>query len=104
MDPRIRAAIGLVYDLFETQAESQMRIDAPWTDRTGNARAGLRALHTDEGDVHTLTLYHTMYYGFWLEVKDDGKYAIIAPTQLRLSREMPPVLAAAVRRAMESAA
>lgn len=104
MDRRVRVAVGLVYELFETKAEGDMRINAPWTDRTGNARAGLRARSEADGDTFTLVLYHTMPYGFWLEVAHDGRYAIIGPTQLKVAHEMPPVLAAAVRRAMEVAA
>jgi hypothetical protein len=104
MEPRIRVAVDLVFDMLASNTESQMMIDAPWTDRTGNARTGLRCIHESTGDNHTLTLFHTMEYGFWLEVAHDGKYAIIGPTQLRVAALLGPVVGAAVRRAMESAA
>jgi hypothetical protein len=56
------------------------RSHAPWEDRTGDARDGLTA----EGDFsfvsYTITLYHTVDYGIWLETRWHGKYAIILPT------------------------
>ena len=87
-----------------TFAESQMRAKAPWTDRTGNARAGLRAVHLDLGSQHAIVLYHTMPYGFWLEVAHDGKYAILGPTQRQISPQLERLLDAAVTRAMRGSA
>lgn len=54
--------------------------NAPWTDRTGNARAGL---HTDLNvgqNYVELVVAHSVPYGIWLEVRWSGKYAIIGPT------------------------
>lgn len=69
------------------------RVNAKWTDQTGNARQGLFARHSTGGgrnakgqftgggkSTHNITLYHTMPYGIWLEVRWAGKYAIIVPT------------------------
>lgn len=104
MDDRIERAINLVFDYMETATESKMRADAPWTDRTGNARAGLRARHVQDGNTHTLVMFHTMPYGFWLEVAHDGKYAIIGPTQQWAGPQLERLLSAAVGRAMRGAA
>lgn len=104
MDGRVERAINLVFDYMESATESRMRTHAPWTDQTGNARAGLRARHVNSGDEHTLVLFHTMDYGFWLEVAHDGQYAIIGPTQIWAGVQLERLLEAAVDRAMRSSA
>lgn len=101
--PRVDAAVDLVFDRYEAVAETYARSNAPWTDRTGNARQGLFAQHDSEPMVqHTLTVYGTMDYTFWLEVRWSGKYAIIGPTLLDIAPEMAADLAAAVSRAVRS--
>ena len=70
-------------DVFWQAAEdvlSYAKDNAPWSDRTGNARAGLEsAVLVGEGEV-TLELYHTVDYGLWLEVIQNGRFSIIMPT------------------------
>ena len=102
--PRVDAAVDLVFDRYEAQAESYARINAPWTDRTGNARNGLFAQHDAEHMVrHELTVYGTMPYTFWLEVKFSGKYAIIGPTLVHIAPLMAADLASAINRAVKTA-
>jgi hypothetical protein len=57
-----------------------MNFNAPWTDRTGNARQGLAAQAFDEGANQGIVLFHQVPYGIWLEVRFSGRYAIIEPT------------------------
>jgi hypothetical protein len=100
--PYIDAGVALTFDVYEHKAESEMRTNAPWTDRTGNARNGLMAKHDAEPMVeHTLTLFHTMPYGLWLEVRFEGKFAIIGPTMFSLAPSMTRDLTVAVNRAVE---
>lgn len=102
--PRVDAAVDLVFDRYEAIAETYARTNAPWTDRTGNARNGLFAQHDKEPMVrHSLTVYGTMPYTFWLEVKYSGKYAIIGPTLFDVAPRMAADLAAAVKRAVDTA-
>lgn len=102
--PRIDAAVDIVFDSYEAIAETYARTNAPWTDETGNARAGLFANHDSEPMVkHELTIYGTMPYTFWLEVKWSGKYAIIGPTMLNIAPRLSGDLAAAVSRAVATA-
>lgn len=54
-----------------------MRANAKWTDRTANARNGLRTIPTHSKNQHTIVLTHSMPYGIWLEVRWSGKYGII---------------------------
>jgi hypothetical protein len=104
MDDRVQRAVNLVFDYMEVATESKMRTDASWTDRTGNARAGLRARKVGGGDEFTLVLFHTMDYGYWLEVAHDGKYAVIGPTQIWAGIQLDRLLNAAVERAMRGSA
>lgn len=82
-----RAALSIMNDLG-IEAQAAMVAEAPWTDRTGLARKGLRAVARDTGGSITLTLYHSMAYGIFLELKNGGRYAILIPVQ----RKMLPVL------------
>lgn len=56
--------------------------NAPWTDRTGEAR---RRLNTDVvkhpgGRGYYITLAHGVDYGIWLEVANEKRFAIIEST------------------------
>lgn len=102
--PRVDAAVDIVFDRYEAEAESYARTNAPWNDETGNARSGLFAQHDSEPMVvHSLTVYGTMPYTFWLEVRWSGKYAIIGPTLFEMAPRMAADLAAAVKRAVDTA-
>jgi hypothetical protein len=99
--PYIDAGVSLAFDVMEPRAESHMRQNAPWTDRTGNARNGLMAKHEFTPMVkHELILYHTMPYGFWLEVRWSGRYAIIGPTMLEIGPELTRNITVAVNAAI----
>lgn len=63
-----------------SQLEAEARNNAIWDDRTGNARAGLNAQVTNEEHAVSLALAHGVDYGFWLEVIQNGRFAIIMPT------------------------
>lgn len=54
--------------------------NAPWTDRTGEARQGLETEVYRRGTTLVLELYHTVDYGIWLETIQSGTFAIIMPT------------------------
>jgi hypothetical protein len=62
------------------EAENWMKTNARWTDRTSNARNGLAARYAgSDGSKHVMVLFHQVPYGIWLEVRWEGKYAIIMP-------------------------
>lgn len=66
---------------YDSRIEAFMKVSAPWTDRTGNARAGMRAEYEGERfGPHYIRLWGSMPYNIWLEVRFAGKYAIILPT------------------------
>lgn len=60
------------------EMEEWAKANAPWQDRTGAARQGLTATVEETGQIGTITLSHGVPYGIWLEVANQGRFAIIA--------------------------
>lgn len=54
--------------------------NAPWADRTGNAREGLDVDVYEEGDTIVWEMFHSVDYGLYLETRWNGRFAIIMPT------------------------
>lgn len=70
------------------RVEAYAKQNAPWSDITGSARAGLTADVSIEDGMVTLTLSHGVDYGKWLELIQDGEFAIIMPTLEALGPEI----------------
>lgn len=87
LDAKLQAAIGHIMEYQATEGQNNMRNGASWTDRTGNARGGLMAQSFSETDKFIIVLYHTMPYGFWLEVAHGGKYRIVEPVMKATGRD-----------------
>src|SRR5436190_3258376 len=68
----------IAYDRAEDM-ENWAKENAPWTDRTGDARERLHATVEETGPIGTIVLAHGVDYGLWLEIANGGRYAIIAP-------------------------
>lgn len=79
---RVKATIGRVARYWEPIIDARAKEDAPWTDRTANARQGLRCWvdDTDPDAIVVIYLKHSMDYGVYLELKNSGRYAVIMPT------------------------
>lgn len=76
MDRVLTAAIAY----HATRAGGYARDNAPWTDRTSNARNGLFATAERDRPRYRIIVGHSVPYGIWLEVRFAGRYAIIRPT------------------------
>lgn len=78
----VRFSAALEEQVLETaiQALDYARVNAPWQDRTGDARAELDTDVSWEGDEIVWTMYHGVDYGQWLETIKNGEFAIIMPT------------------------
>lgn len=74
---RQKMAIVAAANYTAPLAESYMKSQAPWTDRTGNARNGLRAKVFANSNKVSIVLHHSVPYGPYLEVRWGGKYGII---------------------------
>jgi hypothetical protein len=77
---KMQVGIAAATTGFAKEVEAYAKEHASWEDRTGDARDGLKAQGQQRLTKYTITLYHTVDYGIWLEVRWDGKYAIILPT------------------------
>lgn len=77
---RLNSWVGRSMQASAARMEAYMKDNAPWTDRTGNARRGLAAQRVSNGFANTIVLYHQVSYGIFLETRWNGRYAIIQPT------------------------
>jgi len=76
----VHRGVKAIVQRWAPQIENWMKENAPWTDRTGNAR---QTLHTEIEDVVNqavaLILAHGVHYGVFLELKNAGRYAVVTP-------------------------
>lgn len=77
---KMEAATAAIVQQMVDKVEAYAKDNAPWEDDTGEARRGLTARYSFSGGHHTISLYHMVDYGIWLEIKNSGEYAIILPT------------------------
>lgn len=103
---RVLVAVHAIAAYVGQQMQDQARANAPWQDRTGNARSGLffavdgfglnpvvgrvsgsaPGQNTDmvsvsgDKDRLVIALGHTVYYGKFLELSNGGRYAIVMST------------------------
>lgn len=73
---------------FADELVQYAKDNAPWEDRSGDARAGLDSAVTASNGELEIDLYHTVDYGIWLEVRWGGRYAIIIPTIERMGPKL----------------
>lgn len=71
--------LDLLCEYYAPQIEGWMRTNAPWTDRTGNARNGLGARAYSSREEHGIVLFHQVPYGIYLETRFSGRYGIVVP-------------------------
>lgn len=75
-------AVVLMYAATKaSEIQAKMKLNRPWTDRTGMAKALLNAkVSQPNKNTVRITLAHGVDYGIWLELANGKNYAIIAPT------------------------
>jgi hypothetical protein len=90
---KVWAAIGQLADLFSARMEAYAKQNAPWTDRTGAARAGLRGFTVKAAASVVLYLVHSVSYGVFLELgtRRMSPRPIIMPT---LEQNYAPLMSA----------
>lgn len=81
-DQKVKRAIAAEFLRAEPEATAWAKQNAKWTDRSGNARAGLhaKARSIDNGKSFDLVVAGTVFYQIFLETRFSGKYAILMPT------------------------
>lgn len=81
---RRRAALKALGDAYASKMEAYAKPNAPWKDRTGFARKllfGEAAEFVGDEDTLKVRISHTMSYGEYLELANQGKYQILRPTR-----------------------
>ena len=70
-------------------SEEYMKAQAKWKDRTTKARAGLRAYAGADGKRFFIILTHdpALPYPKWLEIRWNGRFSILIPTQAMIDRQ-----------------
>lgn len=76
---RSSRALTAIMAYHSPRATAWMRTNAPWTDRTSNARNGLFSKPFSNHPKYGIILAHRVDYGIWLEVRWAGRYAVIRP-------------------------
>ena len=78
-------------DMLAWEAELRAKLEAPWQDRTGNARRTLdgwcRADEADEDTIYVGLSGH-MEYSPVLELGHDGRYAVIFPVISEIAQRL----------------
>lgn len=98
-EQNVLSALGELADYFAGTLEAYAKANAPWTDRTSNARQGLRGEAEKLATAVVIYLIHTEDYGVFLEL--GTKYmtprAIIGPTMESHYAEIMAAVEALVR-------
>ena len=84
----VQAAVGCLLKKFRdevcvkyaAEAEQYAKANAPWENRTGDARKLLKGAVIDDGSALGFQVMHRVEYGKSLETANSGKYAILKPT------------------------
>lgn len=91
VESKMKAAIGLYADTASKKMEGDAKQNAPWIDRTGNARNSILGEFGWEGNKAVITLSGNMSYSVFLELAHEKKYAILVPI---IQRNAPEVIRA----------
>lgn len=81
MEKKVGTAVMMYMATQASETEAYMKLNRPWTDRTGMAKTMLntKVSQPNENTIR-LTLAHGVDYGIWLELAHGKNYAIIGPT------------------------
>lgn len=87
-DSRANDALDKIFTFQEERSTAFMKVNAPWTDDTTNARSSLQAKSYSETNSHLLVLAHGVFYGIYLETIKNGKYGIVVPAWREASNDI----------------
>ena len=86
---RAGAVVLLYAGTKATVIESDMKVKRPWGDDTNAAKDRLNvSVSQPNPNIIRMTLAHGVNYGIWLELANEKKYAIIAPTVNKFAPEI----------------
>lgn len=88
LEDKVETALRMYAENAALKLQNYSRDNAPWTDRTGNARQRLTGTVARLSDGWEITLAHGVDYGVWLELAHEKNFAIIHPTIRMKSEEI----------------
>lgn len=77
---KVRTALELYADTAAKKMEGDAKDNAPWTDRTSNARNTIQGSRGWENDKLIIALSGNVNYFYYLEMCHEKKWAILKPT------------------------
>jgi len=80
---RTKATLHALGDHYAQKMEGEAKPAAPWTDRTGDARRGLFGSVEERDSQLLIRLSGSERHNVYLELANQGKYAVIGPTVKR---------------------
>lgn len=90
MQNKVGVAVTMYAITKAAEMEAKAKIQRPWTDRTGMAKATLNAeVSKPDPNIIRITLAHGVNYGIWLELAHEKNWAIVAPI---INQESPNVI------------
>lgn len=82
------AALGLYAETAAMKMEDYAKPNAPWTDRTSNARQSISGGHFWRGNNLVVRLSGGMEYSVYLELAMEKRWAILRPTVERFAPDI----------------
>lgn len=87
-EKKMKAALGLYANTAAKKLEAEGKRNAPWTDRTSNARNSIQGNSRWEGNQLAIILSGNVDYFVYLELAMEKKYSILLPTIDRNATEI----------------
>lgn len=77
MSERLKTQLQVLGQATGQKIQEYAQENAPWTDRTGDARQRLKYSSEINENGLTISIFHQMEYGIYLELCNNEKYAIL---------------------------
>lgn len=77
MSERLKTQLQVLGQAAGQKIQEYAQENAPWTDRTGDARQRLKYNSEINENGLTISIFHQMEYGIYLELCNNEKYAIL---------------------------
>lgn len=83
-------------DQLKDEMVSWMQTNHPWENDTGDAEKGLKGAVVKDDTRTVIWIGHGVPYGIWLELMQNGRFAVLQPTILRFGVQFGARIAAHV--------
>lgn len=84
---RVKAAVAMYSEQTAAKMEEDAKVNKPWQDQTGAARQGLFGYTFQTPQTLETRIAHGVDYGVYLELANQGRYAILTPTTRKFATQ-----------------